>query len=54
MCNILEISTSGYYNYKEPEQTKDEHTKLVSKIFNENYKAYGTRRIKKECKRMGV
>lgn len=54
MCKILEISTSGYYNYKEPEQAKDEHTKLVSKIFNENYKAYGTRRIKKECKRMGV
>lgn len=54
MCTILEISTSGYYNYKEPEIVKDEHTELVTKVFYENYKAYGTRRIKKECARLGV
>ena len=54
MCSILEISTSGYYSYKEPEVAKVEHTELVTRIFNENYKAYGTRRIKKECKRLGV
>lgn len=54
MCETLEISRSGYYNYKEPKEQEDEHTNLVCKIFNENQKAYGTRRIKQECLRQSV
>lgn len=54
MCRILNISRSGYYNYKDPVERKDEYTELVTKIFYENQKAYGTRRIKKECKRQGI
>ena len=54
MCKILQISRSGFYKYKEPQENKDEHTELVSKIFRDNQKAYGTRRIKKECQRQGV
>lgn len=54
MCKILKISRSGFYKYKEPMENKDEHTGLVSKVFYENQKAYGTRRIKQECQRQGV
>ena len=54
MCKILQISRSGFYKYKEPQENKDEHTELVSKIFRDDQKAYGTRRIKKECQRQGV
>lgn len=54
MCKILEISRSGYYKYKELKNNKDEHTILVCKVFKENQRAYGTRRIKQECKRQGV
>ena len=54
MCRILKISRSGYYKYQEPETKKDEYTELVCKIFKENQRAYGTRRIKKECQRQGV
>lgn len=54
MCRILKISRSCYYKYQEPETKKDEYTGLICKIFKENQRAYGTRRIKKECQRQGV
>lgn len=54
MCRILQINRSGFYKYKEPEDKKDEHTQLVCKLFRDNLKAYGTRRIKQEAQRQGV
>lgn len=45
MCKILKISRSGYYNYNEPINSKDKHTELIVQIFNQDYQAYGTRRI---------
>lgn len=54
MCKILGISRSGYYNYKETITSEDEHTETVKKIFNENYKSYGTRRIKKKLEEQGI
>ena len=36
MCKILEISTSGYYSYKEPINVKDENTEKIINIFNQS------------------
>lgn len=54
MCKTLCISKAGYYKYREVKKEKDEHTEIVSKIFNDNHKCYGTRRIKKELSRQGI
>ena len=54
MCKILEISTSGYYSYKEPINVKDEHTEKIINIFNQNYQAYGTRRIQAVLRSEGI
>ena len=54
MCKILEISTSGYYNYKEPINEKDEYTEKIIRIFNQNYQAYGTRRIQAVLRSEGI
>ena len=48
MCNILKISRSTYYCYKESEAKKDEINDVVVKIFNENQHVYGSRKIKVE------
>lgn len=53
MCKMLDISTSGYYKYKISEPEVDPETQCVVRIFNDNQKAYGTRRIRKECRREG-
>ena len=54
MCKMLEISTSGYYKYKTKQPEIDPEIQRVVRIFNDNQKAYGTRRIQKECRREGV
>ncbi len=54
MCKILEISTSGYYSYKEPINVKDEHTEKIINIFNQNYQAYDTRRIQAVLRSEGI
>lgn len=51
---MLEISTSGYYKYKTKQPEIDPEIQRVVRIFNDNQKAYGTRRIRKECRREGV
>ena len=43
MCRILRISRSGYYKHQESISRVDDHRELVTKIFLENQKAYGTR-----------
>ena len=54
MCKILEISTSGYYSYIEPINEKDEYTEKIIRIFNQNYQAYGTRRIQAVLRSEGI
>ena len=50
MCKLLNISRSNYYTYQEKQKTKDPMTDAVCRIFRDNKKAYGTRRIKAALK----
>ncbi len=54
MCKCLNISRSGYYGYQETESSIDEHNDDVVKIFNENQRVYGTRKIKVELNKLGI
>lgn len=54
MCKILNISRSGYYSYEEPSTKEDIYSEIVEKTFNENYQAYGTRRIQAELRSQGI
>ena len=54
MCKVLGISKSGFYKYKEKSIAEDLETKRVVRIFKDNQRAYGTRRIQKECEREGI
>ena len=50
MCAVLELSRSTYYyelSKAEKELTDDPHKDDVIRVFKDNRKAYGTRRIKK-------
>ena len=38
MCEILNISMSGYYAYEEHSIVDDIHSEIVEKTFNENYR----------------
>lgn len=56
MCKILKVSRSNYYSYNDRDQTKqtkDPMTDYIKRIFRDNKKAYGTRRIKKSLKKEG-
>lgn len=58
MCQVLEIARSSYYNWKKREPSKQrerrkEVTEKIKKIFNENRKVYGSRKIKYALKREG-
>ncbi|QNN61747.1 IS3 family transposase [Erysipelothrix inopinata] len=54
MCKILDISISGFYKYKISKPKIDTETQRVVRIFNDNQKTYGSRCIRKECRREGV
>lgn len=59
MCNALEISRSGYYNWSKrglSNRARENHLlqQKVLSVFNSNRKVYGFRRIKKELERQGV
>lgn len=46
MCKFLHISRSGYYKYQDDEAKVDPYNENVVRVFNENQKVYGTRKIK--------
>lgn len=54
MCKVLKISRAGYYKESKRRQQADPESKIILKIFNENRKCYGTRRLKKECDKLGI
>ena len=54
MCRLLQVSRANIYKYKQKEDSIDPDTDIVKSIFIENKRAYGTRRIKAECKRKGI
>jgi len=54
MCAVLNIPRSTYYYESKALETKpDEYTDDVTKVFKENRRAYGTRRIKKALAKQG-
>ena len=53
MCQILKISRSHYYSYKEDIEKVDPLAEKVKDIFRDNKKTYGTRRIKSALERQG-
>jgi putative transposase len=50
MCVLLKVSRKGYYRWlKHGEKREDSDlVKYITEIFNDSFKSYGTRRIKKE------
>ena len=56
MCKILKVSRSNYYSYNDKvktEQSKDPMTDIIKRVFRDNKKAYGTRRLKKALNKEG-
>jgi len=57
MCDVLNISRSTYYyelQKKETEMTIDPLTADIVRVFKENRKSYGTRRIRKALRDEGI
>ncbi|XMB73254.1 IS3 family transposase [Mycoplasmatota bacterium WC30] len=48
MCEVLEISTSTYYKYKDTQDTDYQDYLIIKKVFNQHKKTYGYRRITDE------
>jgi len=58
MCKILQVSTSGYYNWLKAKVSKlclynQELSNLIITIFNDSFKSYGAPRIKVALERLG-
>lgn len=53
MCKLLGISRSSYYAYQEPQPSGDPVEPFVVKIFHENHRVYGTRKLKVELSKLG-
>lgn len=59
MCEVLKVSKSGYYKWKEKVQSasqkkKEGALKLIKQIFYENREVYGSPRIQRILKKQGV
>lgn len=54
MCKCLNISRSSYYSYKDNQVKENELNDMVAKIFYENQRVYGTRKIKAVLLREGI
>ena len=50
MCDVLEISVSNYYKYRSTVDPDYEDYLVIKKVFNENKKVYGYRRITGELR----
>lgn len=53
MCRLLGISRSSYYADQEPQPSGDPVEPFVVRIFHENHKVYGTRKLKIELAKPG-
>jgi transposase InsO family protein len=54
MCQLLNISRASYYKKTKKKNPVDPETHLIEKLFIENKRSYGTRRLKKACNAVGV
>lgn len=50
MCEVLEISTSTYYKYRNTVDPDYQDYLIMKKVFDKHKKVYGYRRIKEELK----
>jgi len=50
MCEVLEISTSTYYKYRNKTDKDYSNYQLIKEVFEENKKVYGYRRITDELR----
>jgi len=50
MCEVLEISTSTYYKYRNTIDPDYSDYVIIKQVFDENFKSYGYRRITDELK----
>ena len=53
MCKLLKISRSNYYTYHQRKIVEDPLTQDIVRIFHDNKKVYGTRRIKAVLQNQG-
>jgi len=51
MCEVLEISVSNYYKYRNTVDPDYEDYLIIKRVFNENKKTYGYRRITDELRK---
>jgi putative transposase len=54
MCKYLKIARTAYYTYQEKVSQRDEYNDLVVRLFNDNQKVYGTRKLKIACQKVGI
>ncbi len=54
MCSVLQVNRSTYYYESKPHSTDNSVEEAVIKIFAENQRVYGTRKIKVELKKLGM
>jgi transposase InsO family protein len=54
MCRVLQISRSTYYYESKAERDESELTTEIKKIFHQNRRVFGTRKIKQELGRMNI
>ena len=54
MCKLLNVSRANIYRYHEKERKSDPETERIKRIFRDNRRAYGTRRLKVACGREGI
>ena len=50
MCEVLEISTSTYYKYRNTIDPDYSDYVVIKQVFNDNFKSYGYRRITEELR----
>ena len=54
MCRVLKVNRSTYYYESKPQPIDDSVEVAIVKIFNDNRRVYGTRKIKQELKKLDL
>ena len=54
MCRVLEVNRSTYYYESKPQPIDNSVESAIVKIFNDNRRVYGTRKIKQELKKLDM
>lgn len=54
MCSVLQVNRSTYYYESNPRPADHSVEEAVVKIFTDNHRVYGTRKIKVELKKLGM